>query len=243
MTFDLQGKGKVKGEKSVESLQERLGYSFRNTALLENALAHSSYANEHRDRNLKSNERLEFFGDSVLGFVVAEHLFRHRPDLPEGELTRIRASLVCESSLVAAAQSLDLGHYLKLGKGEKAGGGRHRPSILADALEAIFAAVYLDGGIGEARALIRRLILDQETARTEATRDYKTVLQELVQRESGQQLLYSLVSESGPDHAKHFTMAVLLNGNRIGLGEGRSKKEAEQAAARAAMSLLEGAKS
>ena len=146
----------------MQALETKLGYTFRRPALLENALYHSSYANEHRAGGLRSNERLEFLGDSVLGFVTAEFLFCQHPDLPEGDLTRIRAALVCEQSLHEVAQKLNLGSYLKLGKGEEAGGGRHRPSIQADAVEAVLAAVYLDGGITAASALIHRCLLDAE---------------------------------------------------------------------------------
>lgn len=224
----------------MKTLEKKIGYSFRDRRLLENALTHSSYANEHRTAKVPSNERLEFLGDSILGLVVADHLYRTRPDLPEGDLTRIRAALVCEGSLVEVARGLDLGSYLKLGKGEDHGGGRARPSIQADAVEAMLAAVYLDGGIGQARKLIHKLILNQEEERTAAGRDYKTALQELVQRESGQVLSYHLTGEKGPDHDKIFAMEVLLNGQPIGAGQGRSKKEAEQAAAKAAVLRLEG---
>ena len=222
----------------MEALEEKLGYRFANRALLENALTHSSYANENRAKGVQSNERLEFLGDSVLGMVVADYLYRTHPDLPEGDLTRTRAALVCEESLAEVAQVLELGAYLKLGKGEEAGGGRTRPSITADAVEAVLAAVYLDGGIGSARKLIQRFILDKEEEKS-ASRDYKTALQELVQRESGQVLRYQLVGESGPDHAKTFTVQVDLNGRAVGRGEGRSKKEAEQMAARAAIEALQ----
>lgn len=223
----------------ASELEQALGYTFRDRALLENALRHSSYANENRKEHLTSNERLEFLGDSILGLVVADHLYRTRPDLPEGDLTRIRAALVCEGSLVQVAKSLDLGSYLKLGKGEAHGGGRARPSIQADAVEAMLAAVYLDGGIGQARKLIHDLVLTDEKEKTAAGRDFKTALQELVQRESGQVLAYRLTGESGPDHAKTFCMEVQLNGKTIGAGQGRSKKEAEQAAAKAAVASLE----
>lgn len=146
----------------MRTLEERLGYTFRDRKRLEGALYHSSYANEHRSLGIHSNERLEFLGDAVLGLVTADYLFRKHPDLPEGDLTRIRAALVCEESLHEVAQSLDLGSYLKLGKGEEAGGGRQRASILADATESVFAAVYLDGGLEAARALIHRVLLDKE---------------------------------------------------------------------------------
>lgn len=221
----------------MKTLEAKLGYTFRDISLLENALTHSSCANESRGR-LQSNERLEFLGDSILGMVVADHLFRNHPDLPEGELTRTRAALVCEDSLVEVAQELGLGDHLKLGKGEEAGGGRTRPSIRADAVEAVLAAVYLDGGIGSARKIIQEYILSREVAGWRASRDYKTALQELVQRESGQVLRYRLTGESGPDHNKRFFVEVELNGTAVGSGEGRSKKEAEQMAARAAIEKL-----
>ena len=220
----------------MTTLEEKLGYTFQSPELLENALTHSSCANESRGK-LQSNERLEFLGDSILGMVVADHLYRNHPDLPEGELTRTRSALVCEESLVEVAQALGLGEYLKLGKGEEAGGGRHRPSIQADAVEAVLAAVYLDGGIGSARKLIQKFILDREAEKS-ASRDYKTALQELVQRESGQVLQYRLTGEEGPDHDKRFFVEVELNGSAVGSGTGRSKKEAEQMAAKAAIEAL-----
>ena len=225
----------------MESLEKKLGYTFRNKALLSEALNHSSYANEHRGQGLESNERLEFLGDSVLGFVTAEFLFLRHPDLPEGDLTRIRAALVCEESLHEVAQGLGLGDHLKLGRGEEAGGGRTRPSILADATEAVFAAVYLDGGIEAASALIHRVLLDcqWEEVVEEKRKDYKTALQELVQRQPDQELVYRMAGESGPDHNKTFLAEVLLNGAVVGAGEGHSKKEAEQSAARAALEKLQ----
>ncbi len=223
----------------MNTLEEKLGYQFQDPSLLENALTHSSCANESRGK-LQSNERLEFLGDSILGMVVADHLFRTCPDLPEGELTRTRAALVCEESLVEVAQELDLGSYLRLGKGEEAGGGRSRPSIQADAVEAVLAAVYLDGGIGSARKIIRRYILTREVERYQSPKDYKTALQELVQRESGQVLKYRLTGSEGPDHNKRFFVEVDLNGSPVGAGSGRSKKEAEQMAAKAAIEKLGG---
>lgn len=224
----------------IRDLEQALGYRFRNITLLQNALTHSSYANERWRDSLASNERLEFLGDAVLGFVSADFLYRKHPDLPEGELTRIRAALVCEESLHEVAQSLRLGEFLLLGKGEESGGGRRRPSILADAVEAVLAAVYLDGGIDEARALIHRILLEKEQEQVVESRrrDCKTELQELVQRKPNQVLHYELVSESGPDHAKVFAVAVTLNGQVVGLGSGHSKKEAEQSAARAALEQM-----
>ena len=225
----------------MQELEKKLNYTFRNSELLQEALNHSSYANEHRSAHLHSNERLEFLGDSVLGFVTAEFLFLRHPEAPEGDLTRIRAALVCEQSLYEVAQRLDLGQYLKLGRGEEAGGGRERTSILADAVEAVFAAVYLDGGIDAARELIHRCLLDvqRESVVEERRRDYKTALQELVQRQADQVLTYRMAGEQGPDHAKTFRAEVLLNGAVIGAGDGHSKKEAEQAAAKAALEALD----
>ncbi len=225
----------------MQELEKKLNYAFRNQQLLCEALNHSSYANEHRAQGLGSNERLEFLGDSVLGFVTAEYLFARHPDLPEGDLTRIRAALVCEQSLHEVAQKLNLGSYLKLGKGEEAGGGRQRPSILADATEAVFAAVYLDGGIAAASELIHRVLLDVEREEVveERRRDYKTLLQERVQRKAGQELTYRMVREEGPDHAKTFVTEVRLNGAAIGEGSGHSKKESEQMAAKAALEKLD----
>lgn len=218
----------------METLEKKLGYSFSNRELLSEALNHSSYANEHRGAGISSNERLEFLGDSVLGFVTAEFLFKTYPRLPEGDLTRMRAALVCEQSLYEVAKMLELGQYLKLGKGEEAGGGRERQSILADAVEAVFAAVYLDGGMEQIRGLIHRVLLSRAPA-AEERKDYKTTLQEIVQRKIGQQLTYHMVEESGPDHNKTFVFEVRLNGEPIGHGGGHSKKEAEQAAARDAL--------
>ena len=221
----------------IESLEQKLQYSFKNRALLSEALNHSSYANEHRSTAVNSNERLEFLGDSVLGFVTAEFLFKTYGKLPEGDLTRIRAALVCEQSLHEVARTLELGRYLKLGKGEEAGGGRERQSILADATEAVFAAVYLDGGMEQVRELIHRVLLNRIPA-AEERRDYKTKLQEIIQRKSGQVLTYHMVGESGPDHNKTFVFQVCLNDETIGQGSGHSKKEAEQDAARSALEKL-----
>lgn len=225
----------------MQELEKKLGYRFRNAALLNEALRHSSYANEHRGIESVSNERLEFLGDSVLGFVTAEFLFARHPNSPEGELTRIRAALVCEQSLHEVAQSLELGKHLKLGNGEESGGGRARPSILADATEAVIAAVYLDGGLRAASDLIHRVLLDRECeeAVEEKRRDYKTALQELVQRTPGRTVGYRLAGETGPDHCRVFVMEVSVDGRAVGRGEGHSKKEAEQMAARAALEQLQ----
>ena len=223
----------------MTALEERLGYSFRNRALLETALTHSSYANENRASGIVCNERLEFLGDSVLGVTVADFLYRHFPDMLEGRMTRLRAELVCEQSLHRVALELHLGDYLRLGKGEEHNGGRKRASILSDAVEAVIAAMYLDAGMETAAGFIHRCLLDDVRAiETPTFTDYKTSLQELVQRHSGQVLSYELVGEEGPDHAKTFRVQVCLNGDPIGRGIGRTKKEAEQAAAANALEAL-----
>ena len=219
-------------------LEQAVGYSYKNRALLEQALCHSSHANETHKNSLCSYERLEFLGDSILGFVTAEYLYHTFPTKPEGELTRTRAALVCETSLYEVACSLGLGEYLRLGKGEAAGGGRERPSILADATEATFAAVYLDGGIEALKPIIRTFILDKEQEKA-VDRDYKTALQEFVQRKPGQTISYQLVREMGPDHARIFVMEVSVGGQPEGQGRGHTKKEAEQLAAKAALSKLQ----
>lgn len=214
-----------------------MGYRFQDPALLERAITHSSYANEQKGGGLESNERLEFLGDSVLGQVTADHLYRTHPDKPEGDLTRMRAALVCEEALAQVAHGWELGQYLRLGRGEEANGGRERGSIQADAVEAILAAIYLDSGIAEARRVIRSFILSRETDKA-ADADQKTALQEWVQRQPGHTLAYQMLKSEGPDHQKRFLMAVTLDGKTVGTGEGRSKKEAEQAAARMALKEL-----
>ena len=223
----------------MDSLEKKIGHSFRDRALLTTALTHSSYANENRGRG-ECNERLEFLGDSVLGMVVADALFRRFPELPEGRMTRLRAQLVCEESLHRVASELGLGEYVRLGRGEEHTGGRRRTSILADAVEAVIAAMYLDGGLETAKAFIERQILSALDGAGPVMRveDCKTELQELVQKKSGQSLSYELLGESGPDHDKTFNSQVSLNGRPVGSGSGRTKKEAEQAAARAALEAL-----
>ena len=222
----------------IKDLETALGYRFKNITLLQNALTHSSYANERWHDSLKSNERLEFLGDSILGMVVAEHLYRNFPDRPEGELTRMRADMVCETSLAKVANKLGLGTHLLLGHGEEQGGGRTRPSILADAVESVIAAAFLDGGFEPAADIIRRFVLVDVPVTRLHNRDYKTALQELVQQKKNQVLSYALVGESGPDHDKSFRVEVRLNGKVVGAGNGSSKKRAEQDAARAAIEAL-----
>lgn len=222
----------------IKDLEAAIGYRFQNITLLQNALSHSSYANERYHNSLMSNERLEFLGDSILGMVVAEHLYRNFPDRPEGELTRMRADMVCETALAVVADKLDLGKHLLLGHGEEQGGGRARASILADAVESVIAATYLDGGMDAARQFIDRFVLCNVPAGRLHNQDYKTALQELVQQKKNQVLSYALVGESGPDHDKQFSVEVSLNGTVVGCGTGTSKKRAEQAAACAAIEKL-----
>ena len=222
----------------LSELEAGLGYTFRDKSILENALTHSSYANENRERGLHDNERLEFLGDSILGFVVADYLYRSFPDKPEGELTRIRADLVCEKNLARAAAPIRLGSFLLLGHGEEHGGGRKRDSIVSDAMESVIAASYMEGGFSAAKEIIDRLILCDVPAGKPHNFDYKTALQELVQREPNRTLVYRMAEESGPDHDKTFTFEVLLNGAVVGRGEGHSKKEAEQMAAKDALEKL-----
>lgn len=222
----------------MENLEQKLRYKFKNIELLENALSHSSYANE-KHLSYGSNERLEFLGDSVLSVIVTDYLYKNFPNLPEGELTKLRASLVCERSLCAFSKELCVGDYLKLGKGERANGGADRPSLLADAFEAILAAMYLDGGLDVARKHVMRFILPElATPDDEVFKDYKTCLQEVIQKNPEERLTYVLIAQSGPDHDKRFTVEVHLNSNVIGTGTGSSKKNAEQAAAKSALSLM-----
>lgn len=223
----------------MESLETKLNYKFNNIELLKNALVHSSYANEVRG-NTHSNERLEFLGDSVLSVIVAEHIYNKYPNMPEGELTRLRASLVCEKTLCALSRELNIGNFLILGRGEDKNGGRERDSILADAFEAVLAAIYLDGGMPAARTHVMNTVLrDLKLHSDEDTfKDYKTTLQEIIQRNPEESVTYILIDESGPDHNKLFTVAVKLNSNIIGQGSGKSKKQAEQMAAKQALKLM-----
>ena len=223
----------------MKRLEEAIGYVFRDITLLENALSHSSYANERFHNSLKSNERLEFLGDSVLGMVVAEHLYRTCSDRPEGELSRMRADMVCETSLAAIAVKLGLGKHLLLGHGEAISGGNKRASILADAVESVIAAIYLDGGFAPAKAFIERFVLTGATVEQPRNMDYKTALQELVQQKKGQVITYQLIGESGPDHNKEFVVAVSVNDQVVGSGVGSSKKRAEQDAARNALTKMQ----
>lgn len=221
-----------------KQLEEALGYTFQSKELLINALTHSSYANENRAAGIRDNERLEFLGDSILGFVTAEYLYRTYPDLPEGELTRLRADLVCETNLARQAQTVRLGDYLLLGHGESNDNSRKRASIVSDAMESVFAAAYMDGGFSAAKGIIDRLILSGEPTGKVQITDFKTKLQEILQRKKNQEIRYVPVAESGPDHDKRFTVEVRINGAAKGTGIGQSKKRAEQEAARAAIEAL-----
>ena len=220
--------------KEMVKLQNNLGYKFKNPQLLENALTHSSYANEKGD-GMKSNERLEFLGDSILGFLSANHFYKHFTG-SEGEMTKHRAARVCEGALCTFAKELQIGEALFLGKGEIRMGGREKPFILADAFEAVLAAVYLDGGLNEANKIVMRFIPRNDALET--NKDYKTTLQEVVQRNREEKVEYVLIDETGPDHDKTFTVEVHLNSNVIGKGIGKSKKLAEQQAAKEALALM-----
>ncbi len=224
----------------MDKLEERIGYRFRDRSLLVTALTHSSYANERHADSVPCYERLEFLGDSILGLVTAEFLYRHEPPLPEGSMTRLRAELVCEQSLHRVAQELGIAPFMRLGRGEENTGGRQRPSVLADMVEAIIAAIFLDGGPEEASRFVHGKILrNAEISETHRTKDYKTELQELVQRRPNRQIAYELIGESGPDHNKTFRFRVTIDGVPAGEGSGRTKKEAEQMAA---LRALEGMK-
>lgn len=222
----------------MKELEEKLGYTFKDQELMLTALTHSSYANENREKGCRHYERLEFLGDSILGFVTAKHLYALKPELPEGKMTRLRAELVCEQSLYGVALELKLGDHMRMGHGEEKNGGRQRVSILADAVEALIAAMYLDGGIEPAERFIEGMILSPESIEAHHAADYKSELQELIQQKNGQILEYAQTGEFGPDHDKVFAADVILNGKAIGSGKGRTKKEAEQAAACEALKKL-----
>ncbi len=220
----------------MQGLEEKIKYSYKDKELLLQALTHSSYANE-RQTKYGSNERLEFLGDSVLGVITAEYFYKTFPDMPEGELTKLRAAAVCEKSLYRFAKQIDLGDYLLLGKGELNTGGRERPSILADAFEAVIASIYLDGGMEEAKKFVLSFVKKMGNKKLSFS-DYKTTLQEVIQKNPEELLEYVLVGESGPDHNKCFEVEVHLNSNVIGKGKGKSKKIAEQQAAKEALELM-----
>ena len=217
-------------ERQLRELQETIGYEFKDRSLLKQALTHSSYANEHKMDHSRCNERLEFLGDAVLELVTSDFLYHKYADLPEGELTKTRASIVCEPTLAACAGDIRLGERLYLGKGEEATGGRLRNSVVSDAFEALIGAVYLDGGLACARELITRFVLN-DIEHKKLFYDSKTILQEMVQSRQDGPLTYELVREEGPDHDKHFEVCARMGEQEIGRGEGRTKKAAEQMAA------------
>ena len=220
----------------LNELESRIGYKFNDITLLETALTHSSYANE-KQSSRECNERLEFLGDSILGVITAEYFYHNLNHLPEGEMTKRRAACACEDSLFSFAKEIDLGKYIFLGKGEENTGGRNRASMLADAFEAVIAAIYLDGGLEYARNFVLDFV--KKAANKPASfRDCKTELQEIIQKNPDEHLTYVLVGESGPDHNKRFEVEVRLNSNVIGCGIGRSKKLAEQKAAMQALELM-----
>ncbi len=221
----------------ISEFEEIIGYKFNDKNLIFTALSHSSFANENKKQR-KSNERLEFLGDSVLSIIVSDFIFEHYTFLPEGELTKIRASLVCEKALFKFAKEIRLGDFIMLGKGEENTGGRTRPSILADAFEAVIAAIYLDGGMDAAKKHVLRFIPKDFDPRHYHITDYKTILQEIIQRNPEEMVEYVLKDEKGPDHDKEFTVQVMLNSNVIGEGKGKSKKNAEQMAAKQALDLM-----
>jgi len=226
-----------KRELLLLELQQEIGYSFKNNELNNEALTHSSYANETKNKRIGHNERLEFLGDSVLSLIVSDYIFTKFKSLPEGELTKVRANVVCEPALAAKAKAINLGKYLLLGKGEELTGGRTRNSILADAFEALLGAMYIDGGLEVVRSfvLIRMTDVMELACSGSFFKDYKTQLQELLQSKTTDKIVYQVVKESGPDHDKTFCVEVSVNGEVLGSGEGKSKKLAEQSAAQFAI--------
>lgn len=217
-------------EEKLNKLETMIGYTFKNPSLLSHALTHSSYANEKHWDKTKCNERLEYLGDAVLELLSSDFLFKNYPTMPEGEMTKLRASLVCEPTLAFCAEEISLGEYLLLGKGEDLTGGRKRPSVVSDAMEALIGAIYLDGGLANAKEFVHRFILN-DIEHKQLFYDSKTILQEMVQAEFKDGLVYELLKEEGPDHNKSFEVCVKIGGRELGRGTGRTKKAAEQVAA------------
>ena len=217
----------------MKVFEQNIQYTFKDKSLLTLALTHSSYANESKN-HIEYNERLEFLGDAVLQLVTSEKLYKENPNMPEGKMSKTRAALVCEDALANYSKQIELGRFMFLGKGEDNTGGRERPSILADAFEALIGAIFLDGGIAPAKKFILRFLNDKNLH----MHDYKTLLQEIIQQNPGERLSYIVVKEEGPDHDKNFTVEVKLNSNSIGTGFGKSKKAAEQQAAKEALELM-----
>lgn len=226
--------------KTVELLESRIGYVYKKKEYAINALVHSSFSNENRNFAGKHNERLEFLGDAILDFVMSLELYNNEHNFTEGEMSKMRALIVCEASLASCAQKIGLGDLIMLGKGEEANGGRKRPSILSDAMEAIIGSIYLDGGIDEAEGFIMNMLDDiyHKAVEGELFMDYKTALQEELQKSGDAEIQYKLIDSKGPDHLKIFTVSVYANGTSIGTGTGKSKKNAEQMAAKAALQAL-----
>lgn len=226
---------------SMSNFEKNINYKFKNPALLREALTHSSFSNERKENAVHNNERLEFLGDAVLSIVISDYLFKNHTDLPEGELTKIRSKIVCESTLGECSRRIDLGEFMFFGKGEEMTGGRKRTSILADAFEALIASIYLDGGIDSASQFIMSFMKDfiHNAINGKVFLDYKTHLQEIVQIRKDNKIKYEIIGEEGPDHCKLFYTQVKLNDIVIGYGKGRSKKEAEQEAAKMAIEKLE----
>ncbi len=227
--------------KKLIDFQRKIGYQFKKEVLLKNALTHSSFANENKSKEWTHNERLEFLGDSVLNLVVSEYVYKKFPNDPEGHLTKFRASIVCESSLAYAAKKMNLGDYLLLGKGEEATGGRNRDSIQADAFEALIGSIYLDGGLESSRKFIINILKNEITRAINfgyLFTDYKTKLQEELQKSKKAKVKYVVMKEEGPDHDKIFYINLIVDGQLYGSGKGRSKKEAEQMAAKSALNKL-----
>ena len=225
-------------KENIDRFEAAIDYKFNNREYILEALTHSSYSNENK--KFKYNERMEFLGDSVLGLVISDHIFKKETGVPEGELTKLRANIVCEGSLSEAAKNINLGDYILLGRGEEATGGRERKSILADAFEAVIAAIYLDGGMESASKFILSNLSEiiKDSIDGKIFRDYKTQLQEEIQKNGASNIWYRLIDEDGPDHNKTFIMMVGVDEKELGVGKGKSKKEAEQAAAKAAISNL-----
>ncbi|NLJ90480.1 MAG: ribonuclease III [Clostridiales bacterium] len=228
---------KISNNKDWKKFEGIIKYEFNNKSLLRQALTHSSYSNERQMHKLYNNERLEFLGDAVLELITSEYLYKSHPNVPEGNLTKLRATYVRESSLAYCARQMDLGNYLFLGKGEDATGGRERDSILSDALEAIIGGIFLDGGFTNAKEFVTKEVLNR-IEQAELFFDSKTILQELVQSKYTDAIVYELINEEGPDHNKEFTVAVTLNNEKLGEGKGRTKKAAEQQAAHQAIKKI-----
>lgn len=223
----------------MKELQAKIGYQFKDSALLRQAVTHSSFANEQKINKISNYERLEFLGDAVLEMVSSEFLFKENPEMPEGQLTRLRASMVCEPALAYCARDIDLSSYILLGRGEEATGGRRRDSIISDVMEAVIGAIFIDGGIEEAKKYIYRFVFSDLENKI-LFMDSKTLLQEEIQKDNTAQLCYELVGETGPDHEKEFYVKAFLSGKQIGEGVGKTKKAAEQQAAYEALMRLKG---